>query len=436
MLARYRAHTERRGADYDQVDRSKSKLNQRFIGDADWMEKALAEIERMKAKNFADELETLEKQNRQKVRMRRLAEGPRDPWRATKHGPMRELILTAHHDYFAGDIDAFIDPEAGNSREKEFVRLAKAWLLEHFGDDVIEAHFDRDEKTLHIHAIIMPRATVEITREGKTYGTRQMLQPSIHPMIKNYEAAQDSVGEWFKPIGLKRGQRHKSKWRAAIKKKKKPKPKVFHKPTRIWRQEEDVRLAKEAAKQERRAAKLAKKQRRMAKKERRVDARAAENAAAVQDVEAIKAVNDAIVSGALQPDGTPNPECAEEPDAVASLDRLAAVEDQAPSSVATAKAAVQKTAEGMRAAVREEERSRMEQAFRSTFIAIRRVVAVVRTVERILPVGAREKVTEALERIEVALPKTQRTAAREKVILERAKPRRGTSPKTGPDDRS
>lgn len=45
-----------------------------------------------------------------------------------------------------------------------------------------------------------------------------MLQPSQHPVIRDYEKGQDDVGAWFAAagIGLKRGERRKEKVRKAI----------------------------------------------------------------------------------------------------------------------------------------------------------------------------------------------------------------------------
>lgn len=72
----------------------------------------------------------------------------------------------------------------------------------------MHARADLDEETYHIHAVIFPRAT---TKDG-----RRMLQPSKHAMIKDYEAAQDSVGQWFAEAGLVRGERRKAERRKAL----------------------------------------------------------------------------------------------------------------------------------------------------------------------------------------------------------------------------
>ncbi len=81
----------------------------------------------MTAENFAAELEALEKRKRKKDIERRIVEGPKQPWRPTRHGPMREVILTVNKDWFDGDMSAFFG-EGGNQREEEFGELAVAWL--------------------------------------------------------------------------------------------------------------------------------------------------------------------------------------------------------------------------------------------------------------------------------------------------------------------
>ncbi|MBS1302528.1 plasmid recombination protein, partial [Loktanella sp. SALINAS62] len=207
-LAGYEAHRLRKGGDLSHVDRS--KLNgPPLIGHEDWAARALAEIREMTTENFAAELESLEKRNRKKDIERRIVEGPKQPWRATRHGPMREVILTVNKDWFEGD--AAFHGVKQSSREDEFGTQAVAWLKKNFGEDVIHARADRDEAAYHIHAVIMPRATVEIAKPNAKMptatATRRMLQPSIHPLIKDYEAAQDSVGQWFADQGLVRGER-------------------------------------------------------------------------------------------------------------------------------------------------------------------------------------------------------------------------------------
>lgn len=250
QLAGYEAHRMRKGGDLSHVDRSRTKLNgPALIGPEDWAAQALAEIREMTTENFASELEALEKRKRKKDIERRMVEGPKQPWRSTRHGPMREVILTVNKDWFDGDLASFFG-EGENDRETAFGERAVAWLKENFGDDVIHARADRDEAAYHIHAVIMPRATVEIAKpKAKTptaTATRRMLQPSIHPLIKNYEAAQDSVGQWFAGLGLVRGERTAAAIRAARANGTEPPKRRYHAKTWKWRAQEELRLKAEA----------------------------------------------------------------------------------------------------------------------------------------------------------------------------------------------
>lgn len=249
-LAGYEAHRLRKGGDLSHVNRSRTKLNgPPLIGQENWAALALEEIREMTAENFAAELESLEKRNRKKDIERRIIEGPKQPWRPTRHGPMREVILTVNKDWFDGDLSGFFN-ESENRREKEFGELAIAWLKDSFGDDVIHARADRDEAAYHIHAVIMPRTTVQIAKPKAKVptatATRRMLQPSIHPLIENYEAAQDSVGQWFSGLGLVRGQRTAAAIKLARDNGTEPPKRRYHAKTWKWRAKEELRLKAEA----------------------------------------------------------------------------------------------------------------------------------------------------------------------------------------------
>ncbi len=208
-LGGYEGHRHRKGGDLGHVDRERSKLNRPLHGREDWAATALAEIDDMRTGNFASELEKLRKRRRTAEIKKRIVEGPRDPWRSTRHGPLREVILTANKAWFEEIDSESFDDLFGGTREERFEALAVSWLTEHFGDDLIHARADLDEEAYHIHAVILPR--------GETKDGRRMLQPSKHAMIRDYEAAQDSVGALFSEIGLHRGERRAEAIRAAIK---------------------------------------------------------------------------------------------------------------------------------------------------------------------------------------------------------------------------
>ena len=267
-LGGYERHRTRKGGDLGHVDQSRSELNRRLIGSDDWADNVTTEITEMAQKNFVLELEKLEKRRRKTEALKRIAEGPRDPWRKGRHGPLREVILTANKEWF----DSAREGEAKEEREEQFERLAVDWLKEHFGEDVVHARADLDEAAYHIHAIIVPRSE---TSDG-----RRMLQPSKHPMIKDYEAAQDSVGDWFSEIGLRRGERRAKKIRAAKQhnasaretgeKKVEVPERREHVSPREWRERQELRLAKREQAAGKREEALAMRQKDVAVTERQV----------------------------------------------------------------------------------------------------------------------------------------------------------------------
>lgn len=275
QLGGYEMHRHRSGRDLEHVDSTRSPSNARLLGEEDWAVRAQHEIEEMRFANFELELEGLERRKRRADLKRRLAEGPRDPWRASQHGPMRELILTASKDWFAEDMTQFFGQSDRNQREARFETCAVDWLKTTFGDDVIHARADHDEAAYHIHAVILPRSV--------TMDDRQMLQPSAHPVIEDYEFAQDSVGAWFGQIGLVRGERRAKAIREARANGETPSPKRHHARTAQWRANEELRLKQKAE-----ALEL---------QSEEVEAREAE-------ADTVLAVADAIAEGAIEIDGT------------------------------------------------------------------------------------------------------------------------------------
>jgi len=170
----FEKHRKREGSDTGNVDRSRSGQNKRLIGHEGWAEFVHGEIQRMRLANFDLELAKLRKWRRTAEIARRLVEGPKNPWRPTRHGPLREVILTANAKWFEAPVgDPFgHDYEA---REQAFELLAVAWLRKTFGDDCVHARADCEETAYHIHVVILPRA---VARDG-----RLMLQPSQQTVI-------------------------------------------------------------------------------------------------------------------------------------------------------------------------------------------------------------------------------------------------------------
>jgi hypothetical protein len=286
-LAGYEKHRKRVGGDTGHILEDPAAPNRLLIGNEDWAADALAEIAEMKAQNFAAELEALQQRKRKKDIQKRFAEGPHNPWRPTRHGPMREVILTANKEWFDADPAAvFGEGVEHNQRITDFEERSIAWLKNAFGDDVIHARADLDEEAYHIHAVIMPRVQVEMTRtdkktgEKKVIATRRMLQPSKFDVIEDYEHAQDSVGEWFSEIGLDRGERRKEAFRKAVAKGETPPPKRIHSKTRDWRRNKDLELDK---------------------RERDLETRSAVVEEKAAEAETIIEITEAVAQGAVDP---------------------------------------------------------------------------------------------------------------------------------------
>ncbi|HQU70473.1 MAG TPA: plasmid recombination protein [Albidovulum sp.] len=235
-LAGYEAHRARKGGDTGHVDGRRSHLNRLLIGEADWAKKAAAEIAAMREENFLHEIEGLKRRKRKRELVKRFAEGPKDPFRPSRHGPMREIILTAHQDWFAAASGA--DREDLSDLERQFEETAVKWLMDTFGDDVIHARADRDESAYHVHAVILPR--VDKVVNG---APRRLLQPSKFAVIRDYEMLQDSVGAAFASVGLVRGERRKQAVREALSRGETPPESPRHVRPKKWRQDQERKLA-------------------------------------------------------------------------------------------------------------------------------------------------------------------------------------------------
>ena len=249
----------------------------------------MGEIELARYANLASELDALWARKRKKEHAERLREGLKDPWRDSKGGPLREVILTANKDWFAqedaaqpvgaiqenakgaprnaaaileeleaqvrgpgrgaDDVADLVDYGDARSRQERFEARAVEWLRSRFGAAVVFARADHDEEAYHIHAVIAPWKETTTKRRG----TQRMLQPSAHPLLKDYEKAQDDVGAHFSAIGLRRGERRKARWREAVAARaaerevggaaQTPLPEIpEHVPPAEWRKREDARL--------------------------------------------------------------------------------------------------------------------------------------------------------------------------------------------------
>lgn len=230
-------HRKRSGGDHGHCNPARRHLNRILIGEAHWARQTLEQIDDIRFANHTLRLEAMQRRKRKADLLDAIAAGPSDPWRPSKHGPMRELVLTADKDYFAA-----VGGEQSET-ERRFIDTAEAWLRDTFGDAVVHARVDLDESACNIHAILMPLS------EKK--GGRIVLEPSSHPLIKDYERFQDAIGEAFSQIGLVRGERRaeairEAKARAPAGEAVEIPPRRQHVPPRVWREAETLRLSEQA----------------------------------------------------------------------------------------------------------------------------------------------------------------------------------------------
>lgn len=277
QVRRYRMHDDRKHRKVEHVDPSRTHLNRHLLGATNWFETLAEDIRLASLRNINQEIEGLERAKRVGEAKKRLLEGPRDPWRKSKQGPLREFVITAHHEWFEalGESNTLRDITDPEEREMRFEALALDWLKSRFGDQVVHARAHRDETAYHIHGVIACWTEKHSRRSGR----QKLLQPSSHPLLKDYEKAQDDIGAFFADLGLVRGERRAKARREARKAKEAdasvevPEPRT-HVPSHIWRADEEVRLMKnkrelEKEKAETEAAKeLAARQQREAKQQK------------------------------------------------------------------------------------------------------------------------------------------------------------------------
>ncbi len=241
QLAKFLAHAKRLHGNAEHCDPARRHLNRPLIGNADWVRELQLELQIMRVSNLVEEVEALRKLGRKKDARKRVQAGELDPWLPSKAGPMREMIITAHHKYFEMDeTGAPLSDKARAAKVQAFCGRAVEWLKANFRDDVVHARVDLDETACHVHAVIFPRVTKTSARRG----TQTMLQPSIHPLIQDYEKAQDSIGLAFAGLGLKRGARDAAMRRAIKAAGDRVPAKRRHTP--VWRYRGDVMAALQA----------------------------------------------------------------------------------------------------------------------------------------------------------------------------------------------
>tara|TARA_R110000868_G_scaffold77666_4_gene222266 strand:- start:16476 stop:18200 length:1725 start_codon:yes stop_codon:yes gene_type:complete len=231
QLRRFKFHDERRGGDLVHVDLDLTKGNACLVGDETWDQVIRDEIEAMKLHNFEQQVAALEEKSRCAEARKVEAEGPVDPWRVRKEGPLREGILTVNKEWFGGSGQSKWEP----SKVEEFRQTAMKFLRKQFPNGQLRyASAHLDEEALHIHFIVV----TWVEKPSTNRGFQILLQPSANPLIADYELAQDLAGEAFAEIGIARGERRAEARRQARAEGKPLPDKRKHVAPSKWRAEE------------------------------------------------------------------------------------------------------------------------------------------------------------------------------------------------------
>lgn len=236
QLARVEMHQTRTGGDLSHIRPGRTHLNSFLVGNEDWRGRLEEELRRASELNYRHAYSArrwIRKRKKEAAEIRRA--GPQDPWKRDRsEGPLREGVLTANRKYFEGDTPGFPSVE----KENQFRRAALRFLTEQFGNSCVAAWEDRDEEAYHIHFVIAPWTLSESKQAGK----QRTLVPSSILVIKSYEAGHDIAAEYFKNVGLVRGEKRAQRRREAFHNEGKSEFPAENATCHEWRAEEAVRL--------------------------------------------------------------------------------------------------------------------------------------------------------------------------------------------------
>ena len=218
-LGRMQMHANRAGGYLDHCDPDRTNHTKwyREIGNENFAKGVREEIRVMSKLNLDRELEALDRLNRKADKNRRQEKGLCDPFRASKGGPLREVLLTANAEYYMaeeGDPDPYVAHRTNKdgvrerfllSRKKidSFERYGLKFFKDLFPGQLRHLRLDMDEEVPHFHALVL----VSKEKTSKNLGTQINIVPSANPLIRRYEHAQNVAGEYFGCIGLVRGER-------------------------------------------------------------------------------------------------------------------------------------------------------------------------------------------------------------------------------------
>ncbi|NDU99880.1 plasmid recombination protein [Pseudoroseicyclus tamaricis] len=224
------AHGKRLGEGLPNIDSTRTHLNEFPIGNADLREIVDAHIVQMQLDNVGRKRASLKRRRRRTDiedldaalevagdDPNALAEVIGWPWDPKNVHPFTEGILSVSHEWFL-DGNGQID----EAKVDTFRHFALGYLAEEFGDEVLYARLDLDEKTPHLSFLIAPEHENRKTkrrelshRQHRLFGMEEVQslfddeEPDPTLTRRSYELLQDRVADYAQAHGLDfvRGER-------------------------------------------------------------------------------------------------------------------------------------------------------------------------------------------------------------------------------------
>lgn len=222
-------HGKRLGGDLSNIDPTRTHLNEFPIGGPDLRQIVDAHIAAMQKDNAALKRASLKRRRRRSEQealdtaLEEACDSPHAlaqvvgwPWDPKNVRPFTEGILSVSHDWFL-DSEEQIDP----AKIDTFRSFALGYLEEEFGDEVLYARLDLDEKTPHLSFLLAPEHKNGKTgrrelshRQHRLFGMKELRaffegeEPEPSLTRGSYELLQDRVADYAASLGLElvRGQ--------------------------------------------------------------------------------------------------------------------------------------------------------------------------------------------------------------------------------------
>lgn len=117
--------------------------------------------------------------------------------------PMTRLLLSASPSYFRPEGEEG-EGEYDPARIQAWVKASMGWLRSEFGSDLVHVAYHGDERTPHLHAVVVPTYQKKTKRR-----TVRQVSHHNHPSFskQNYATCHDRYAAVVRDLGIERGER-------------------------------------------------------------------------------------------------------------------------------------------------------------------------------------------------------------------------------------